>query len=135
MTDGKGVIVAHSPGTFAKGRVIGKEALLGFKEESACLLKVGLYTTFVVYIAGHAHDATDACPLPLAPFTFGKKLHADLRFESVLGGFLCHMQFQQTGYLALVSPGLLVNLLQETRGVHGMNHGDVGSDVFHLVGL
>ena len=71
----------------------------------------------------------------LSPLARLQKFTASIDRKTRLGIFLGDMQFQQHLHHAVVLGSLLVNLLQELQAIHRLNHGDIRSNVLHLVGL
>ena len=71
----------------------------------------------------------------LSPLARLQEFTASINRETRLGIFLGNMQFQQHLHHAVVLGSLLINLLQELQAIHRLNHGDIRSNILHLVSL
>ena len=106
-----------------------------FREEAVQTFKFLGNFRLVVRIGGHAHHAADGHMGQFPPRFGVEHLAAFLERKSVFAVFFGDMDFQQAGNHAVAFGGLFVDFGQQLVGVYRMNHGDVGRNVLHLVGL
>ena len=135
LLDGQEVVVAHTPGADGELGVVGEVAVARCLEAGVGGVELAPYLLAVVGEGGHRHHAAQLHVGEVAPLARFKQGEAFLGSKSRLGGFGCHVEFEQAGDDAAATLALAVDFAQEFDAVHRVDERNEGRDVFHLVAL
>lgn len=135
VVDGDGVVVAHAPRAVAERGLVGKVLDSYLVEEAVGGVHLAGYLVVVIGVGCHHHESAYLHMLHLLPFAVGEQIAAVVGGKSVLGGFLCDVQFQQYADATTASGSLFLYLAQQSDRIYRLYHADIGSYILHLVGL
>ena len=135
LLDGQEVVIAHAPGADGELGVVGEVAVARCLEAGVGGVELAPYLLAVVGEGGHRHHAAQLHVGEVAPLARFKQGKAFLGSKSRLGGFGCHVEFEQARNDAAAAGSLSVNLAQEFNAIYGVDERNEGRDVFHLVAL
>ena len=104
-------------------------------EELVCFFELGGDEGSIIGVRCHTHQAGKADILVLLPSTALHEAKQLVGSEAVLRLFLSNMHLKKDGDDAPLTFRLLVNLLNQTLGIDGMDEADERCDVLDLVRL
>ena len=135
LLDGQKAVVAHAPGADGELGVVGEVAVARCLEAGVGGVELAPYLLAVVGEGGHRHHTAQLHVGEVAPLARFKQGEAFLGSKSRLGGFGCHVEFEQAGDDAAATLALAVDFAQEFDAVHRVDERNKWGDVFHLVAL
>ena len=135
LLDGQEVVIAHTPGADGELGVIGEVAVARCLEAGVGGVELAPYLLAVVGEGGHRHHAAQVHVGEVAPLARFKQGEAFLGSKSRLGGFGCHVEFEQAGDDAAATLALAVDFAQEFDAVHRVDERNKRCDVLDFVAL